>query len=159
MKTDKQLKQDVERELERDPAINAAGIGVEVHERVVTLAGHLVRYAEKVAAEKAAQRVEGVKGVVVEFDAGVDSAKRTDEEIASSVRSVLQWTEGVPESAIKITVEKGVVTLSGEVEWDYQRNAAESAISRLRGIVAVLNEINVCARVAPADIAAKTEGA
>lgn len=156
MKTDKQLKQDVERELEWDPAINAAGIGVEVHDRVVTLAGHLPSYAEKIAAEKATQRVEGVKAVVVELDVRVPHGQtRTDEEIASSVRSVLLWTVGVPESALKVRVEKGVVTLSGEVEWGYQRNAAEHAVFPLHGVVAVINNIRVHARVTPADIVAK----
>lgn len=160
MKSDKQLKQDVERELEWDPAVNAAGIGVEVHDRVVTLAGHLSSYTEKLAAEKATQRVEGVRAVVVELDVRVpDQEKRTDEEVASSVRSVLLWTDGVPEPAIKIRVEKGVVSLSGEVEWGFQRSAAESAVGRLRGVIALFNNINVRPRVAAGDITAKIQDA
>ncbi|MFM0511702.1 BON domain-containing protein [Paraburkholderia sp. RL17-373-BIF-A] len=160
MKTDKQLKLDVEQELEWDPAVNAAGIGVEVHDRVVTLAGHLASYAEKISAEKAAQRVEGVKAVVVELDVRVPHGDtRTDEEIASSVRSVLLWTVAVPESALKVRVEKGVVTLSGEVEWGYQSSAAEDAVFRLRGVIAVINNISVHTRVVPGDIAAKIEDA
>ena len=93
MKSDKQIKQDVERELEWD----AAGIGVEVRDRIVTLAGHLSNYSEKLAAEKAAQRVEGVGAVVVELDVRIrDNDKRTDEDIATSARSLLHCSMVAP---------------------------------------------------------------
>jgi osmotically-inducible protein OsmY len=156
MKTDRQIKQDVERELEWDPAINAAGIGVEVHSRIVTLAGHLGSYTEKLAAEKAAQRVEGVSGVVVELDVRIPGGeKRTDEDIAASVHSVLGWTAGFAENQLKVRVEKGCVTLSGEVEWAYQRHTAENLVSHLRGVVVVVNQITVRSRATPSGVETK----
>jgi osmotically-inducible protein OsmY len=160
MKSDVQLKKDVEQELEWDPAINAAGIGVEVHDRIVTLAGHLGSFAEKLAARRAAQRVEGVKGVVVELDVRVPTQDtRSDEEIAAAVRSVLDWTAGLSEKAVQVTVEKGCVTLSGEVDWGYQMKAAENVVTPLRGVVVVVNQINVRGNTSEGDIAGKISAA
>jgi osmotically-inducible protein OsmY len=160
MKTDMQLKKDVEQELEWDPAINAAGIGVEVRDRIVTLAGHLGSYAEKLAARKAAQRVEGVTGVVVELDVRLhDKDRRTDEEIAAAARSVLQWTAGLNEQTVKLTVEKGCVTLSGDVDWGFQVKAAEHAVAPLRGVVTVVNQIKVRGRASPSDVAGRISDA
>ncbi|SOE87643.1 Osmotically-inducible protein OsmY, contains BON domain [Burkholderia sp. YR290] len=156
MKSDMQLKKDVEQELEWDPSITAAGIGVEVRDRIVTLAGHLGSFAEKLAARCAAQRVEGVKGVVVELDVRLPSDDtRSDEEIAAVVRSVLDWTAGLSEKAVKVTVEKGCVTLSGDVDWGYQLKVAEDAVVRLRGVVTVINQIDVRGNVSAGDIAGK----
>jgi osmotically-inducible protein OsmY len=153
MKTDMQVKREVQEELDWDPAINALGIGVEVRDRVVTLSGHLGTYAEKLAAEKAVQRVAGVKAVVVELDVRLSgSDKRTDEDIAHAVRSILLWTVGVPEDKVKVQVEKGFVTLMGEVEWGYQSRLAERLASQARGVVRVLNQIKVHATVGAADI-------
>jgi osmotically-inducible protein OsmY len=160
MKTDKQIKQDVERELEWDPTVNAAGIGVEVRDRIVTLAGHLGSYSEKLAAEKAAQRVEGVSAVVVELDVRIrGSDKRTDEDIATSARSLLHWTASLSEDAVKVRVEKGWVTLSGEVEWAYQRQMAENVVSHLRGVCVVVNQITVRSRATFNRVATKIEDA
>lgn len=160
MKTDKQIRQDVERELEWDPAVNAAGIGVEVCDRIVTLAGHLGSYSEKLAAEKAAQRVEGVSAVVVELDVRIrDSDKRTDEDIATSARSLLHWTASLSEGAVKVRVEKGWVTLSGEVDWAYQRQMADNVVSHLRGVCMVVNQITVRSRATFNAVATKIEDA
>ncbi|MEI6001938.1 BON domain-containing protein [Paraburkholderia bengalensis] len=156
MKSDVQLKKEVEQELEWDPSINAAGIGVEVHDRIVTLAGHPGSFAEKLAARRAAQRVEGVKGVVVELEVRVPAHdKRSDEEIAAAVRSVLEWTAGLSEKEVKVTVEKGCVTLSGEVDWGYQMKTAENVVVPLRGVVTVVNQINVRGNASGGDIAGK----
>jgi osmotically-inducible protein OsmY len=144
MKTDLQLKKDVEQELEWDPAISAAGIGVEVRNRIVTLAGHLGSYAEKLAARKAAQKVAGVKGVVIELDVRLPGKdQRNDEDIAEAARAVLQWTAGLGEQAVKVTVESGTVTLSGDLDWGYQMKAAENAVAPLRGVVLVVNQMRV----------------
>lgn len=160
MKTDMQLKQEVEAELDWDPMIDPAGIGVEVGDRVVTLSGHLGSYAEKIAAEKAAQRVGGVKAVVVELDVRVPQAdKRTDEEIANAVRSILKWTVGVGEEAVKVQVERGVITLSGAVDWGYQSYTAERAISHVRGVVGVINHIQVRGSEKASDIGEKIAAA
>ncbi|BCZ84506.1 BON domain-containing protein [Paraburkholderia terrae] len=160
MKSDVQLKKDVEQELEWDPSINAAGVGVEVHDRIVTLAGHLGSFSEKLAARRAAQRVEGVKGVVVELDVRLPTQDtRSDEEVAGVVRSVLEWTAGLSEKAVKVTVEKGCVTLSGDVDWGYQKKAAEDAVVRLRGVVTVVNQIIVHGNASSGDIASKISAA
>jgi hyperosmotically inducible protein len=103
MKSDMDLKHQVEDEPGWDPAVDAAAIGVEVRDRVVTLSGHLTSYAEKMAAEKATQRVAGVKAVVVEMDVRLlHTDVRTDEEI--------DWTVSLGEQAVKVQVEKGWVT-------------------------------------------------
>lgn len=160
MKSDTQLKKDVEQELEWDPSINAAGVGVEVRDGIVTLAGHLRSYAEKFAARKAVQRVEGVKAVVVELDIRIpDENRRTDEEIAAAARSVLQWNAGVGEHSVKVTVEKGCVTLTGEVDWGYQMAAAEKAVRPLRGVAVVINQLKIKHRPTPADVTGKIEAA
>jgi len=153
MKTDTQVKHDVQAELDWDPAINATEVGVEVKDRVVTLSGHLSSYAEKLAAEKAVQRVAGVKAVVIELDVRLKhSEKRTDEDIAHAVRSILLWTANMPDEKVKVQVERGFVTLAGEVEWGYQSKLAERVASQVRGVIRVLNQINVRAAVGAADI-------
>lgn len=154
MKSDMELKRQVEEELEWDPAVDATDIGVEVHDRVVTLSGHLVSYAEKLAAEKAAQRVAGVKAVVVEMDVRLlHTDVRTDEEIANAVRSILHWTVGLSEEAVKVQVEKGWVTLSGEVDCAYHSHIATRTISSMRGVTGVSNLIRIGGDAAALDIA------
>lgn len=160
MKTDSQLKKDIEQELEWNPSIDAAGSGVEVRNGIVTLAGHLRSYVEKLAARKAAQRIEGVKGVVVELDVRIPDANRcTDEEIAAAARSVLGWNAGLDERAVKVTVEKGCVTLTGEVDWGYQAKSAEKAVTPLRGVAVVVNQIQVKHQPVPGDVSGRIEAA
>jgi osmotically-inducible protein OsmY len=160
MKSDTQLKKDVESELEWDPAISASQIGVLVNDGVVTLTGHLDSYASKYAAERAAQRVKGVKGLAVELDVRLgDLAKRTDGELAAAAESALKWHALVPEERIKVMVEKGWVTLNGEVDWDYQRNYAVKAVRALTGVVGVSDGITVKPQVMPADIRQRIQGA
>ncbi|MGN6582047.1 MAG: BON domain-containing protein [Bordetella sp.] len=160
MKSDIQLKKDVEQELEWDPAIKAAGIGIEVHDGMVTLAGHLKSYTEKLAARKAAQRVEGVKGVVIELEVRLPSENlRTDEDIANAARSVLKWNAGLDENSVQISVEKGHVILTGQVDWAYQAKAAEKAVAPLRGVIIVVNQIKVKTLAKTGDIAGKIEAA
>lgn len=160
MKTDRQLKQEVEEELDYDPAVNAADIGVEVKERVVTLLGHPSSYAEKLAAEKAAQRVSGVKAVVVEMTVRLPSADvRTDEDTASAVRAMLRWTVGLSEEAVKVQVEKGWVTLSGEVPNAHLSHLATRTVSHMRGVTGVSNLISVAGGKTAHDIGEKIERA
>ena len=103
MKTDSQLQRDVSTELEWEPSVHAARIGVEVKDGIVTLAGHVNSYAEKVDAERATMRVSGVKALAVEMDVRLaGSSTRTDAEIARSVDNVLQWTTYLPKDAVKI---------------------------------------------------------
>jgi osmotically-inducible protein OsmY len=145
MKTDKQLQQDVIAELRWEPSVNAAHIGVEVSDGVVTLAGHVASYTEKLAAERAAQRVAGVKALAVEMDVKLSGsmAQRTDADIAQSVENVLQWATYFPSDTIKVKVEGGWITLSGTVEWEYQRHTVNDAIRLLSGVTGITNKIAI----------------
>lgn len=153
MKSDFELKRQVEEELAWDPAVDSTDIGVEVRDRIVTLSGHPSSYAEKLAAEKAAQRVAGVKAVVIEMSVRLLHADvRTDEEIANAVRTMLRWTVGLSEDAVKVQVEKGWVTLSGEVDRAYQSHVATRTISHMRGVTGVSNLIRIGGEAAAQDI-------
>jgi osmotically-inducible protein OsmY len=159
-KSDSQLKKDVESELEWDASLNADQIGVLVKDGVVTLTGHLASFAEKYAAERAVQRVQGVKGLAVELDVRLGAtAQRTDGEIASAAESALRWHALVPQDRIKVMVEKGWVTLSGEVDWEYQRNYAMKAVRPLTGVLGVTNSMSVKPLVTPANIKNRIQGA
>ena len=131
MKTDLQLKHDVEAELEWEPAVTASNIGVEVKDGVVTLSGRLASLTEKVAAEQAAQRVGGVRALVVGLDVHLPGDDvRTDEDIAYIARSVLRWTAGLSEGAVQVQVEHGHVVLKGAVDFAWQsRTAARQPVS------------------------------
>ncbi|AOI99751.1 BON domain-containing protein [Burkholderia sp. LA-2-3-30-S1-D2] len=160
MKSDSELKKDVEQELEWDPSIDAVRIGVEVHERVVTLTGHVASYLEKVAVRKAVERIEGVRGIVLELEVQTDDGKRrSDEDVAIAARSLLMWDAGLGEQAVHVTVENGCVTLSGEVMWSYQMQEAERAVERLRGVTRIINEIHVRPHPTQSDIAGKIQAA
>ena len=144
MKTDRQLQQDVLEELQWEPAVEASAIGVEATDGVVTLAGHVASFPEKWAAEDAAQRVAGVKGVVVEIDVRIpDSSKRTDAELVKAAAHALDWNSAVPKGAIKIAVSHGLVNLSGEVDWAYQRATAIAAVRHLIGVRGVTDQITL----------------
>jgi osmotically-inducible protein OsmY len=159
MKTDAQLKQDVIAELAWEPSVNAEKIGVEVEGGIVTLAGHVVSYSEKVHAERAAQRVSGVKALAVEMEVRLPgSNQRTDADIARSAQNVLEWTSYVPGS-VKVKAEKGWITLSGDVEWDYQRKGASDAIRHLMGVTGVSDEIAIKPRASVSAVKADIEAA
>lgn len=160
MKTDIDLKKDVMDELAWEPLVNEARIGVEVKNGIVTLSGHPNSYAEKLAAERAALRVSGVKAVTIDLDVQVSSPyKRTDEDIASAANTALIWNSIVPRDAIKIMVEDGVITLSGEVTGDYQRRAAEKSVRPLMGVKEVRNTITLKSIAVPKDIKSKITAA
>ena len=154
MKTDAKLKLDVSNELDWDPAINATNVGVAVLDGVVTLTGHLHTYAEKHAIERAVQRVQGVKAIAVELDVKLaPTHKRSDPEIAAAAESAFKWHGMIPEDRVQVMVERGWVTLSGEVDWEYQRSSAYDAVRPLTGVVGVTNNITLKARAMPAQIA------
>lgn len=156
MKSDRQLKKEVEEELEWDPAVTATDIGVEVTDRVVTLSGHPPSYAEKLAAEKAAHRVAGVRAVVVEMEVRLPQKdERTDEDIGRAVHDIVHWTVGLPDDSVKVQVEKGWVTLTGVVDWAYQAHVVARAIGHMRGVRGVHNRIEVRGKVGSEDIASK----
>jgi osmotically-inducible protein OsmY len=144
MKTDTQLQQDVSAELKWEPSVHAARIGVEVKDGVVTLAGQVDSYAEKWNAERAAQRVHGVKAMATELKVQLTSlGQRTDADIAGSVENMLEWTSSLPAGTIKVMVEGGWVTLSGDVDWQYQKRAATDGIRYLMGVVGVSDQISI----------------
>ena len=153
MKTDSQLKKDVLAELEWDPEIGATSVGVGVKNGVVTVSGHLDTYAEKYAVQRAVQRVEGVHAVAVEIDVKLEPGhRRSDTEIATAAESALKWHALVPEDRVRVQVEKGWVTLGGEVDWEYQRVAAVKAVRPLTGVVGVTNGIALKPQTTPANI-------
>jgi len=144
MKTDSDIKQDVTDELDWEPSINATQIGVEVKDGIVTLAGHVTSFAEKWDAERAVQRVSGVKALAVEIDVILPgSSKRNDVDIARAAENLLDWTSDAPKDRIKIMVEGGWVTLSGEVDWEYQRQFIARSIRHLMGVVGVSDQITI----------------
>lgn len=144
MKTDSDLKKDVLAELLWDPLVPETKIGVAVNEGVVTLSGHLDTYAEKVAAKRAIERVAGVKAIAVELTViPVGLHQRTDTEIATSIEHVLGWNTSVPQDHVKVTVEKGWVTLGGELDWNFQRRAVERMIRPLKGVVGITDNIRL----------------
>ncbi|MBN3761487.1 BON domain-containing protein [Burkholderia sp. Ac-20365] len=156
MKSDRQLKKEVEEELEWDPAVTATDIGVEVTDRVVTLSGHPPSYAEKLAAEKAAHRISGVRAVVVEMQVRLPRKdERTDEDIGRAVHDIVHWTVGLPDDSVKVQVENGWVTLTGLVDWAYQTHVVARAIGHMRGVRGVHNRIEVRGKVASEDIASQ----
>jgi len=144
MKTDSQLQHDVSAELTWEPSVHAARIGVEVTDGVVTLAGQVDSYSEKWNAERAAQRVAGVKAVATELKVHLAGlSKRTDADIAEAVKNVLEWTSSLPAGAIQVMVEAGWVTLSGDVAWQYQRQAATDGVRYLMGVTGVNDQISI----------------
>lgn len=144
MKTDSQLQQDVNAELKWEPSVHAARIGVEVKDGVVTLAGQVDSYAEKWSAERAALRVSGVQAMSTELTVHLTSlSKRTDADIAASVENVLEWSSPLPAGGIQVMVEGGWVTLSGDVDWQFQRQAAADSVRFLMGVTGVSNQISI----------------
>ena len=156
MKTDAELQQDVMNELKWEPTVKAAEIGVAVKDGVVTLSGYVDSYVKKWAAERAAARVFGVRAVAEAINVRLPgSLKRSDEDIARAVANVLEWNVLVPHDRVEVQVQDGLVTLSGEVNWGYQKFAAEEAVRYLMGVVWFSNQITVKPTVKPQDVKGK----
>jgi osmotically-inducible protein OsmY len=160
MRSDSDIKRDVEDELRWDPDIDATDIAVSVNSGVVTLAGFVRSYMQKYQAEQDAKRIAGVIGVVNDIEVrlpGVD--ERPDPEIARD--AIAQIKSELPYSweRIKVIVKNGWLTLEGEVEWNYQRTRAEDAVRRVRGVKSVTNSITIKPRVAPMEVKRKIEEA
>jgi len=144
MKTDSEIKKDVLSELQWDPLIPETKIGVTVNEGVVTLSGHVDTYAEKVAAKRAAERVNGVKALAIEIEViPVGDHQRSDTEIALAAEHALSWNTSVPQDRVKVTVEQGWVTLTGDLDWNFQRRAVERMVRPLKGVVGVTDNIKL----------------
>ena len=144
MKSDAELQKDVQTEITWTPALNVAEIGVTAKNGVITLTGTVDSYSKKLAAENAAKRVNGVKGVAQEIQVKLGpDGQRTDADITASAINALKWNIDVPDSQIKVDVEDGWVTLSGTVDWEYQRSSAENSVEVLAGVKGVVDEIDV----------------
>ncbi len=151
--TDKPLKQSVLNELAWEPSVNAAHIGVTAHDGVVTLTGHVATFPEKWAAERAASRVSGVKALAEEIEVHYyDDTRITDEEIGKRALQQLSWDVSVPDDKLKVKVEKGFVTLTGNVDWFYQKHNAEANVRRLAGVIGVTNNIVIKPAVVASDV-------
>jgi osmotically-inducible protein OsmY len=158
--SDISIRQYVIDELNFEPRVEAAHIGVAVNNGIVTLSGHVGSYAEKVAAERAAKRVKGVLGIAQEIEVRYPSDKKSsDEEIAERAIKIIAWDVALPAGKVKVKVEKGVLTLTGEVEWNYQRAAAAEAVRKLSGVIGVVNDVTVRPRAEAGDIQRRIEEA
>jgi len=158
MKTDSELRRDVERELEWDPSIDARNIGVAAKNGVVTLTGYVSSYADKWRAERIAKRVSGVTALANEIEVKL-STERTDPDIAEAARAALKADSRLPADRIKVIVERGWVTLEGTVDYYYQKSAAESDVRYIAGVRGVTNALVVTPKVSPTDIRMKIEEA
>jgi len=140
-------------ELEWDPCINPAHIGVAVKDGIVSLSGHVTNYTEKLAAEKAARRVKEVRGLAEEIEVRFPSdPKTTDAEIARRILDLFEWDVTIPREKIIVKVEHGWVTLTGTVDAHYQREAARKAAGRIGGVKGVSNLIELRSMPSPTDI-------
>lgn len=158
--TDLELKKSVEAELNWEPSVDAAEIGVAVKDGVVTLTGGVESYWEKVTAEEAAWRVSGVKALANDLEIRLpSSSERTDEDVARAAVDRLKWTVTVPDDQIKVKVSQGWVTLEGNVGWQFQKQAAEDAVRSLLGVQGVSNLIAVTPQVSKAEVKSAIESA
>jgi len=156
MTEDRKLQEAVLAELSWEPSVTEGHIGVTARHGVVTLTGHVENFAEKHAAETAAGRVRGVVAVAEEIEVKLPfERQRGDEEIAAAATERLSWDVSVPKDAVKVKVEKGWITLSGEVDRHFQRNAAEQDVRRLMGVVGVSNQTTIKPTLSVADISDK----
>lgn len=158
--SDMQIRDAILDELAFDPTIDAANIGVAVENGVATLTGHVVNFAEKMAAEQIAQRVRGVRAIAMEIEVRYPGGPQTaDDQIARRALDVIAWDVTAPPNAVSVKVENGFVTLAGEVQWNFQRTNVEAAVRKLDGVLNVANHIAVNPTVTGADIKTRIESA
>ncbi|WP_310489614.1 BON domain-containing protein [Chamaesiphon sp. VAR_69_metabat_338] len=143
-KTDTEIKTDVLSELKYDPSLKVTEIGVLVTDGIVTLTGYTTSFNEKLAAVHAVKRVAGVVAIADDIELHIpDANHRTDGEIAAAAAHQIAWSTTIPKGTVEITIRNGWVILEGEVEWWYQKNAAEVAVRHLAGVCGVSNSIRV----------------
>ncbi|OWQ90637.1 BON domain-containing protein [Sphingopyxis witflariensis] len=155
-KEDDQLQEDVIAELEWDPSVDHTDIGVAVHDGIVTLAGYVKNFPQKVAAERAVRRVAGVRALAEELKVRlVSDPKTADHEIAKRIVDMIGWTVAVPDGQIKVKVEHGWVTLTGTVDWHFISREVARAAGQISGVTGVSNSIKVGPLPTPADVEAR----
>jgi osmotically-inducible protein OsmY len=158
MKSDLELRHDVERELEWDPSIDSRNIAVAVKNGVVTLTGRVPTYSDKWRAESIAKRVSGVTAIANEMEIKL-ATERTDADIAAAATTALKMDNRLPPDSIKVIVAHGWVTLEGKVPYHFQKSAAETDVRYLSGVRGVTNAIAVAPSVSPVQVKAKIEEA
>lgn len=155
MKTDLELREDVERELAWDPKVNASKIAITADKGVVTLTGQVASYLEKWETERIAKRVSGVTGIADDLEVTLGGAKPNDTDLTERVLNALKWNVSVPADRIKPIVRDGWVTLEGKVQWYYEKAAAEGAVRYLHGVKGVINSISIDNPVEAQDVSKK----
>jgi osmotically-inducible protein OsmY len=154
------LRQHVIAALEFDPSVNASNIGVAVDDGIITLTGHVASYSEKLNAERTVQSVKGVRGIAEEIEIRYPSSKKTaDDEIAHRALNVIAWDAAIPDGAVKVKVQRGWVTLTGKLEWNFQRRRAEDAVHQLSGVIGVTDLIEISPSVQVSDVKSRIETA
>ena len=154
------LRQDIIDEFEFDPSFRGEHVGVAVDKNVVTLSGHVDSYAQKLAAIAAARRVKGVHAIAENIEVRYPfQGKTADDQIAQRASAILNWDVLVPSNSVDVLVENGWITLSGNVDWNYERTAAEDDVRKLSGVVGVSNEIKIRPNIDATDIRTKIESA
>ena len=158
--SDEALRQHIIDELDFEPSIDTAHIGVLVENGVVTLSGHVPSYWQKAAVEHAVWRVRGVKAIAEEIEVVFpEDKKRSDNQIAERAVKLLEWDVMVPHHLLRVKVQHGIVTLEGEVPWQFERRAAEEDVRKLTGVVAVINSIIVKPEIQPKNVRQRIEDA
>lgn len=158
--SDLSLRKAILEELEFQPQIDAANIGVAVEKGVVTLTGHVSSYDQKVRAERAVKAVKGVRAVAEEIQVRLNKGAGTaDDTIAARALSIISWSADVPPNAVKVIVQHGWITLEGEVDWQYQKETVEKAVHKLSGVLGVDNRLTLSPRVDIVDIRKRIEEA
>lgn len=154
------LRDDILDELAYEPIVDAAHIGVAVDQNVITLTGHVSSYAQKLAAVAAVRRVKGVHGIADEIEVvDLAQARTSDDELVKRAINVLSWDSVVPSEAIQATVHNGLVTLTGKVNWQYQKSSAERGVRRLSGVRGVINNIEIEPHARAENVKGKIEAA
>ncbi|MDG4892204.1 MULTISPECIES: BON domain-containing protein [unclassified Mesorhizobium] len=158
--SDSILKQDIIDELDFEPSVDAANIGVAVDDGVVTLTGHVPTYAQKVKVEDVVRNVKGVKAIAQEMEVRPFGTHKTaDDEIAKRAVNTIAWHTSIPGGTVQIGVQGGWIKLTGKVEWQYQKTAAEDAVRHLAGVIGVTNQIEIKPRPSTHDIKQRIENA
>ena len=158
--TDKEIQQAVLRELDYEPQVRSTEIGVAVKDGIITLSGNVESYSNRYHAERAAKRVAGVKAIANDLEVHLStSSERTDEDIARAAVRALEDRISVPRDQVQVTVRDGRITLEGDVDWQYQKEAAEAAVRHLYGVKGVGNLITIKPRVSSTEIRTKIEAA
>jgi osmotically-inducible protein OsmY len=156
MKSDLLIQNDVTDQLKWEPFLNAFQIGVSVKDGIVALSGQVDTYSKKALAERATKKVTGVKAIAEDIQVGISpDYRKTDMDVAQAVLNALKWNTMIPDEQIMIRVEEGNVKLEGELEWEYQRVQAKSAIENLAGVRSVVDLITVKPKFTPSDIREK----